>query len=327
MSKKLYEAFGYVDDKFLDIAEKAVQSESTTRHISLRRTLSIALAAALCVSILAITAAAAGWIPGIFKALMDRNPDDVVFEAAAQSNTEGVPEIVELPEMDFSKFTLYERYYDGQTILLGYNLDEIIPQTVIGYEPTEEIWEGIHRAIEIEMINKPEGSVHDAYANGHLADEVYEDCLKYRTEKASKYNCLSESFISMDLHFRHELSQEDYNRMWQIMEEKGYVCVVTHDVWIGDHKLVNGIDMFETYDPERNSWAGMTEYTTEAGDCIRLEPIPEAAQDRKSVTVSLNLKSGTQYHYLELGGRAVTYYQTNKDEVVNFTLENINNCG
>lgn len=328
-SEKLYDAFNYIDDWYLDIVDTP-QMEATEmkKQVTLKRTLTVLLAAAIAVSILTITAAAAGWIPGIFSTLKEELPKDrELFEAAAEANSEAQPEVVEIPPLDYSKFTLFERYYDGQTILLGYNLDEILPDTIIGYEPNEEILEAIYDRMEIDMLNHPDDTIHDAYANSRLAEEAYEGYLNGEmTENAKQYNCLSESFIIMDNYFKHTLSEEDYDRMWQILLEKGYVCVITYSMHVGDHKYVNGVDMFETYNVETNAWAGMTEYSTEAGECLRLEPLPEAAQNQDSVTVDLKLKSGIQYNYLELGGRAVTYYALYEDDyIISFTLENVNN--
>lgn len=59
-SKNLYEAFSYVDDKYLDLVD-TLQKEQTKmkpnkEHPSLRRIITLAMAAALCASILGITA-------------------------------------------------------------------------------------------------------------------------------------------------------------------------------------------------------------------------------------------------------------------------------
>lgn len=324
-SEKLYDAFNYIDDRYLDIVDAPVKEAKEMKHFTFRRAITVALAAALCISLLTITAAAAGWISGIFSALKEEIPEEKeLFEAAEQANTEADPEVVEIPELDYSKFTLFERYYDGQSILLGYSMDEVFPDPIIGYEPTEEVWEGIKQALEIEKINRPEDTFMEAYANNHLAQEVYEGYLQDITENAKNHNCYSDSFVEMDVHFSHLLSEEDYERIWQIMLDKGYVCVVTYDIYIGDHKYVNGVDMFETYDVEENSYAGMTDYSVDEGECLHLAPLPEAAQNQESVTVDLKLKSSIQYHYLELGGRAVTYYAPNGEQVISFTLENVN---
>ena len=325
-SEKLYDAFNYIDDWYLDIVDAPVKEAKEMKHYTFRRVITVALAAALCISILTITAAAAGWIPGIFSALKEEIPEEKeLFEAAEQANTEAEPEVVEIPELDYSKFTLFERYYDGQSILLGYSMDKILPDPMIGYEPTEEIWERINQAIEIDKINNPEDTFQEAYANNHLAQEAYEGYLQYITENAKNHNCFSESFIDMDIHFKHLLSEEDYDRMWQILLDKGYVCIVTYDIYIGDHKYVNGADMFETYDVQENAYAGMAEYSTDAGECLHFAPLPEAGQNQEAVTVELKLKSNIQYNYLELGGRGVTYYASNDDHIISFTLENVNN--
>ena len=136
---QLYEAFSYVDDKYLDMVD-TLQKEQTemkekTTVLSFRKAITFILAAAFCVSILGITAMAAGWIPNIFKTAQKEYPiaEDVLEEAIQAIQTQPQqPEVVQIPEMDLSKLTLFERYYDGEKILLGYDLDAIIPAPVAG---------------------------------------------------------------------------------------------------------------------------------------------------------------------------------------------------
>ena len=70
-SKQLFEAFSYIDDRYLDIADASVKEE---KHLSWRRLTTIALAAALCISLLTVTAMATGWIPGFFASLKEKYP-------------------------------------------------------------------------------------------------------------------------------------------------------------------------------------------------------------------------------------------------------------
>ena len=57
--EKLYDAFQYIDDCYLDIADTPEKESITMKHYSYKRTITVALAAALCISILAVTAYAA----------------------------------------------------------------------------------------------------------------------------------------------------------------------------------------------------------------------------------------------------------------------------
>lgn len=158
-SRELYEAFSYVDDKYLTMADTLQKENETMKPkrnpISFRRLITIALAAALCISVLGITAMAAGWIPNIFKTAQKEYPiaAEVLEEAIQVIQTQPQqPETVEIPEMDLSKLTLFERYYDGEKILLGYNLDAIIPAPVAAYEPDAALLEEIKDMATFEHV-------------------------------------------------------------------------------------------------------------------------------------------------------------------------------
>ena len=110
--KQLWDAFGAIDERYLEIAEKTTAPQ---RRISLRRTAGLILAAAVCLSLLAVTAVAAGWVPSIFELLQEQFPEETVYAQAAQASQTQIPEVVELPKMDASKFVLSQSYYDGQT--------------------------------------------------------------------------------------------------------------------------------------------------------------------------------------------------------------------
>lgn len=124
--KNLFRALEYVDDRYLDIADAALQeaTDMKQKHFSGKKTILYILAAAICVSLLTVTAAAAGWIPGIFAAAQPKaTPRDAPVLEAAQSVTQPqTPETVEFTEADYTKFTLFQRYYDGKSVALGYDL-------------------------------------------------------------------------------------------------------------------------------------------------------------------------------------------------------------
>ena len=143
-SKELFEAIGYIDERYLDMIDapetEMYSMKDNHKRLLSRRTLSIMLAAVICISLLTVTATAAGWIPGLFNFLKSRFPQDKeLFEAAAQANENAVPEVKESPHLDLSKFTLLEQYFDGNTILIGYNFDIILPEPTIGFEPDAEL--------------------------------------------------------------------------------------------------------------------------------------------------------------------------------------------
>ena len=301
--KQLWDAFGAIDERYLEIAEKTTAPQ---RRISLRRTAGLILAAAICLSLLAVTAVAAGWVPSIFELLQEQFPQETVYAQAAQASQTQIPEVVELPKMDASKFVLSQSYYDGQTILLGYNLEEMLPEPVVGYQVDEDLlreikgtsqsFEGIDRKTYEEIF-------------GALPEYVQEHSMKRDT-------------LAMEGELRQILSPEAYEKMWKLLLQNGSVCVVTQDLFVGDHKLVNGVDTIAAM-ADNPGAIGMMDMYTEAGTCIYLNPLPEAAQNQSSVTVELKVKSGFQYWYLELEGHGYWAYAPNQEQIVSFTLENV----
>lgn len=326
-AKKLYEAFGYIDDWYLDVVDapqkEISEMKNETKHFSARRTFTLILAAVLCISILTITAAAAGWIPGIFAALKEKYPEDqALFEAAAEANAtaEPVTFAVEITEVDASKLTLFEKYYDGQTILLGYDLEAILPEPVVGYEPDEALLKEIKNdelRYAFTYVEDGDDSVDTLLAKGVIDQEGYDGILNGRSDYAKKYDLRNENSIMMDNELKAMLTEEDYEKFWNQLIRTGYGCVVTQSIYIGDHKYVNGEDM-----PDPNE---IWEYETDTGSCLRLESLPEAGRDQESVTVDLKLKSSKIYWYMELEGHAYMQYIPNQDQIVSFTLENVNN--
>ena len=308
--KLLFEALGYVDDKYLDMVDdfrKESNDMKKTRSLK-RKTLMSLLAAAICVSLLAATAVATGWGSGLFQALEEKYPQEqALFEAAAEANTEAVPEIALIPQLDPSKLVLLERYFDGETILLGYDLEKILPDPAVGIEPEEALLEKIrsgHRASRIAW---------DGFDSG---DKVL------NTKKAEQYNMTEDAFV-MDQMMQGSLSPEDYEKAWSILEKKGWVCIALRDVYIGDTILVDAHDLREEYNAGTNAYASRTEYESDLGSCLRLEPLPEAVRNQEKVTVTLTVKSNVQYLYLDMDGNGRMYfdYDSVEEEKISFELE------
>lgn len=309
-SKLLYEAIGYADDHYLDLADEFLTEPVREKqvHTLKRRTLMSLLAAIICISLLAATAVATGWIPGLFDALKEKYPEDEeLFEAAAQANTEAVPEIAVIPEMDLSKFVLLERYYDGETILLGYDLEKILPEPVVGIEPEEAMLKNIRKSLRMSKVgwDSPRAWAEDP-------EPGY----------AAAYNFKQDGYL-MDRMLKGTLSPEAYENAWDIMEEKGWVCVAVRDIYIGDHILINGQDLIDVYIQQGNTYNGITDYETELGSCIRLEPIPEVFRDQEKLTVTFDVRSPLKYWYMDMDGNGRIYYDSNAQESkeVSFELE------
>lgn len=301
--KQLWDAFGAIDERYLEIAEKTTAPQ---RRISLRRTAGLILAAAICLSLLAVTAVAAGWVPSIFELLQEQFPQETVYAQAAQASQTQIPEVVELPKMDASKFVLSQSYYDGQTILLGYNLEEMLPEPVVGYQVDEDLLR------EIKGTSQSfEGIDRKTY------EEIFGPLPEYVQEHSMKRDALA-----MEGELRQILSPDAYKKMWQLLLQNGSVCVVTQDLFVGDHKLVNGVDTIAAM-ADHPEAIGMMDMYTEAGTCLYLNPLPEAGQNQSSVTVELKVKSGFQYWYLELEGHGYWAYAPNQEQIVSFTLENV----
>lgn len=309
-SKLLYEAIGYADDRYLDMADDFLTASGREKRTCLmkRRTLMSLLAAIICISILAATAVATGWVPGLFDALKEKYPQDKeLFAAAAQANTEAVPEIAVIPEMDLSKFVLLERYYDGETILLGYDLEKILPEPVVGIEPEEAMLKNIRKSLRMSKVgwDSPQAWTEDP-------EPGY----------AAAYNFKQDGYL-MDRMLKGTLSPEAYETAWDIMEEKGWVCVAVRDIYIGDHILINGQDLIDVYIQQGNSYNGITDYETELGSCIRLEPIPEVFRDLEKLTVTFDVRSPLKYWYMDMDGNGRIYYDSSAQESkeVSFELE------
>ena len=226
--------------------------------------------------------------------------------ACHENGYEVDPEVVELPKMDASKFVLSQSYYDGQTILLGYNLEEILPEPVVGYQVDEDLLR------EIKGTSQSfEGIDRKTY------EEIFGPLPEYVQEHSMKRDALA-----MEGELRQILSPEAYEKMWQLLVQNGSVCVVTQSLYLGDHALVNGVDTVTTLD-YNTGMIGMTDIQTEAGTCLYLNPLPEAGQNQSSVTVELKVKSGFQYWYLELEGHGYKSYAPNQEQSVSFTLDNV----
>lgn len=308
-SKDLLEAFSYVDDWYLDIADTPAKELTTMKkpnHSSARKTFTVLLAAAIAVSLMTITAAASGLLPGLFRTLQERYPQDAeLFEAAAQANTDAVPEITDVPAMDLSKFVLLERYFNGETILIGYDLELVVADPVVGFEPDEALLKKIKKSTRMSSIG---WDSREPWMDDH--SEGY----------AVKYNFKADGY-GMDRMLKGTLSPEEYEKAWDILEEKGYVCVAIRDAFISDHVLINGYDPMGLYDPETNAYGSRTDYTEEMGTCLRLEPLPEDIKQLESVNVTLKINSTVQYWYLDMLGNGRVYYDSSTRESREVTFE------
>ena len=300
--KNLFRALEYVDDRYLDMVDAAAQeaTDMKQKHFSGKKTILYILAAAICVSLFTVTAAAAGWIPNIFAAAQPKATprDEPVLEAAQSATQSQTPETVEFAEADYTKFTLFQSYYDGKSIALGYDLSGVMPgETVVGFTPED--------ALKQEILQRPDNQfwcerygLTDDTADQYLeagvwTQEEYDQRLAGRSERAKKYDLRRDSQIYMDDQLRALLTDGEYKKFWEILGETGSCCVaIPMKPYVGDHILLNGAD-----EP-----ADRGDYTTEEGECLVLNNLPAAAQNQPSITVGLKFKSGWSYYYMELSG-------------------------
>lgn len=320
--KNLFRALKYVDDRYLDMVDAAAQeaTDMKQKHFSGRKTILYILAAAICVSLLTVTAAAAGWIPNIFAAAQPKAipRDEPVLEAAQSIPQPQTPETVEFAEADYTKFTLFQSYYDGKSIALGYDLSGVMPgETVVGFTPED--------ALKQEILQRPDNQfwcerygLTDDTADQYLeagvwTQEEYDQRLAGRSEYAKKYDLRRDSQIYMDDELRALLTDGEYEEFWEILGETGSCCVaIPMKPYVGDHILLNGAD-----EPTDRG-----DYTTEEGECLVLNNLPAAAQDQPSITVGLKFKSGWHYYYMELSGTSYRLTVPNPDYVTTITLKN-----
>lgn len=293
MKHVLFEAIGQVDDGYLTRAEKIL--EAPARRGAGRKLWTVALAAAICASILAATAVATGWKTGIFRELEGRETEDQeLFQAAADVNSEAAPEFASIPELDLSQFVLLEKYFDGSTILLGYDMEAVLPRPAVGVEVDAETLEEIRHSTPMSSMI---WSGARTQADGH--------------GKAKQHNLAKNGYL-LDEDLQTILTQEEYDTMWDVLEREGYVLIAAWNPSVGDHILVDGQELPEPW---------TTEYDTQLGTCYRIDSLPDSVRDADSVTVTLKLRSGLWYYYLDLEGDAFLCCDHTNSQDVSFVIE------
>lgn len=328
-SKTIFEAISYVDDRYLEMVDTPEMEKRTMKQRTFtRKTLTVLIAAAICASLLTVTAMAAGWIPKIFASVTNVFPEDAeVLEDAVDAALEQTIETVTVPEVDFTQFTLYERYYDGESILLGYDLTKVIPETIVGFRPDSELLSKIKNIAKYEetpIYGQTCDDLEEYVSLGVMSQEEYETVLNDRTEYGKKHDLKKYQQILMDLDMKHTLTEEQYEQFWAILSETGSCCVaIPSQPWIADHVYVNDTDCGVVLGPGCGTFR--TDYSTEEGECMVLHPLPDVAKHQHSVSVKLNLRSGWNYWYMELEGDVYHHFESNEPYPAVFTIENVNN--
>ena len=285
-SKKLLDAFNYVDDKYLQMEEAPRKKPLNLRKMGVGL-----LAAAITVSLLAGTAIAQ--LPSVFDYMKDFDPEDqTVYQEALEANRNWEPEPVELPDLKDISLSVSQKYYNGETILLGLDLKALENEPAIGLEPDTLLMKELR-----------------CFTN-RIQAKVYEDegwDIPY--PRYARY-------IASEL--KHELTAEQYQKVTEYMEHTGHCCVAIRDVHVGDHIGVNGTDIMASLN--MNGDNGRTDVPTFAGEGIRLDSLPENARNQDAVTVTLDILTGLTYYYLDMEGHGYKYYGPSESETVQITI-------
>ena len=317
---------------------------NTKRKIHLRTPLALAAALTLLLA-LTIAAYAAGWFSPIFHKAQelyslsgeeavispDFTAEKETFDAQSEERNSRYaaaeaymntarpePKTVVLPELDSSSVTLSERYYDGESLLLGVQLEEIIPAPVVGFEPDAALAEKIQNVAFFHDVNGDD-DLDTLLAQG-MEREVYESCMNHRSKYAKEYGFHHQSAITFDWYLQEILTPEDYEAAWQLLRKTGRLCVAVCEVYIGDHLcLEDGTDLGMTGQQNMDNLAA----DAHSGSILlELTDLPPAARNQNALTVLLNLKQGRTYYSMELGKPAYFYHETAKELTVPFTVEN-----
>ena len=286
-----------------------------------RKPLLIAAVIALLLA-LGVSAYAAGWFAPIFHKMQGMTPDTeqkALYKAAEQAviDQEQTPETVTLPAFDNSKITLSERYYDGKTLLLGVNLEEVVPGMTVGYTPDEAMLAKINNVAFFHDVKGNDDL--DVLLSEGMERSLYEEYLEHRSDYAKEYDLRNLSAITLDWMLKEKLSDEEYEAAWKLLRETGHLCVVDSEVYIGDHILLDdGTDIGMVGQQNVDS----DDVSAHSGNIfIEASSLPEAAQGRDALHISLNVKNARTYYSMSLNGPAYFYYEQIGEASVPFTVE------
>ena len=331
----LLHAMNGIHEEDVIMAGKIYFNDKRSGHIGMRRIVTFALAAALILA-LGVTSYAAGWLSPIFSSLgfdttrpdkdsvspefaevMDEyyaelEDKNAVYDAAEEymNSAQPAPESIQLPEFHNSTLTLSERYYDGETLLLGINFEQLAPGMVFGFEPDTELMEKLNN---VAFFHDVKGNDHlDVLLGEGMQQDIYEDYLNHRSEHAKEYDLRHLSAISLDWLMQGELSAGDYERAWEMLIDNGHICLVESSVFISDHILMDdGTDL------GINAQERM-----EQGIVIEANNLPDNAKGLETLNIQLKVKNVRTYYYMELGGPAYFCTELVDESLVPFSVEN-----
>ena len=327
-----------VDDDYISEAavfcpESIQESPERIVHMKKKRILTFALAAALVLALGAV-AYAAGWFAPIFHSIRynvpeveDRKPGNeeyyaelegknAVMEAAEQymNEQQPAPETVSVPELDNCEITLLERYYDGNTLALGFHLESDAPLFVAVYDNEEEIRE---KATTIAFVDSVENDNIDAQE-----PVAYDEIMASRSDNAIEHGLCHVSSIVLDSMLFHDLSLEEYEAAWAHLLETGHLCIVRNDLYVSDHILLeDGTDLGQTYSVP--VYEGLA---VQSGNVFFEAPeLPDAARGLDRLPFQVNVRIVRSFYYMELDGSTWYYSELVGEAFVPFCVDNAEN--
>lgn len=291
----------------------------------------------------------------------DAAEDRLEAAAAAVSDAPPEPVTQEMPAFDKSRLTLQESYYDGQGLLLGVDLDAVRPEPVIGYAPDSELLAKITKpgntygvyystAEDLDLMRQSAEENYQGTADydalmaqidaqealiasgdpddldhcleaGYISQEEYDDDMSWRTQRGAEAGLHYESAILLDSFLERELTGAQYDALWQTLERDGAVCAVLQDVYIGDHMLVEDVDVAAIgTDVAAGTFVEAQVPTEDEGQLSA--DLPEPLQGLDEVNVQLKVKGGPVYYYMSLDGRAYAIHEQAETQLVSFTIPN-----
>jgi len=346
-TETIISAFNYVADSYLDEACEILfpsNPRATARTARVRHTRRVVLLAAALSVLFALGAVAyaSGWFPSVFGVMKDRSAGQAeFFTAAEQANAAPSPTAVTIPELDYSRVTIFESYYDGEGLALGLNIDDVVPDPVVGYEPDDEMIESIHHMWSLGTFayiavdsEHPTDDLDAMLARYEVIDDVriglspedYQEIMDARTPNAKAADLRNHSSIIMDFNLRGLLSDEDYERFWELLRANGHACVVVSKLYPGDHVTSSdGTDLGVTAWDDLSDELRLSQSGDFDGDlCLSILPLDPPFRGLDSISGNIKLYCSTQYWYMELNGPAYILYERGGDTLIPFTIENSN---
>lgn len=335
----------YISEATVFCPDTVQEAPERIVHMKKKKIIALALAAVL-VFALGVTAFAAGWLAPMFNEMKQDykhmasiegsvSPEFAevkdlyaayyqeqaeLFENAEQymNEKQSQAEKVTLPEFDESSVTLSERYYDGDTLLIGINLYESVPDIVVGYEPDGELMDKITNVAFFSDVTGNDDL--DVCLEEGMMQEIYDRYINNRTDYAKEYDFRHLSAIEFDWWLENNLSSEEYEAAWKTLRETGHLGVVQTIVYVGDHiKMADGTDLGPTGQGNMDS---NDPYAHSGNILIMASELPDEAKNLDRLDFVLNVRQVRVYYYMELGGPCYFFLDQVATSEVPFSVEN-----